>query len=356
MDRKAMDRTKSDRPLADRKIPETRDSGEHANSRTLKARYTGGVGKSAAKPERFDRREAAPQRKRETASEAGRPFRKAWDGNAGRLEGKPKFRSAPQKAHSDIPLSVEIKKYLPLKTDKGRYREMRFILEGVKAIRDVVSLHPGSLHRVFITEGFQDSEFLNALKKARVKAERVGEESVQALCSTETPQKVVAIADFATLKPDWNSARLVILLDAVQDPGNLGAILRTSAALGYDAVVLGKGTCDPYNPKVVRSSVGSLLRMPLETDEDLGAKIQFLRQKGFTIVATTPVATQTLEQLPKKKKVALLFGNEGAGLGRSYVDLSDAAVKIPIRSGVESLNVAVAHGILAWQLRSYLTH
>jgi TrmH family RNA methyltransferase len=68
------------------------------------------------------------------------------------------------------------------------------------------------------------------------------------------------------------------------------------------------------------------------------------------------VATQTLEQLPKKKKVALLFGNEGAGLGRSYVDLSDAAVKIPIRSGVESLNVAVAHGILAWQLRSSLTH
>ena len=146
------------------------------------------------------------------------------------------------------------------------------------------------------------------------------------------------------------AARNVALIDGVQDPGNLGAILRTAAAMGVDAVVLGKGTCDAYNPKVVRASAAALLRVPLETGEDLAAKMQFLRLKGFTVVATSPHAQQTLEQAKLRRKVALLFGNEGAGVGANLADQADVQVRIPMRGKVESLNVAVAHGLLTHEL------
>jgi RNA methyltransferase, TrmH family len=115
-------------------------------------------------------------------------------------------------------------------------------------------------------------------------------------------------------------------------------------------VVLGKGTCDAYNPKVVRASAASLLRVPLETGEDLGAKIHFLRLKGFSIVATSPHAQGTLQQAKLRRKVALIFGNEGAGVGLNFLDQADTIVRIPMRGKVESLNVAVAHGLLTYEL------
>jgi TrmH family RNA methyltransferase len=117
-----------------------------------------------------------------------------------------------------------------------------------------------------------------------------------------------------------------------------------------DAVVVGKGSCDPYNPKVVRSSVGALMRLPFETGEDLGAKMEFLRLKGFSIVATSSHARLTLDQAKLRKKVALIVGNEGAGTGAQYQDMADTVVKIPLKNKVESLNVSVAHGILTYQL------
>lgn len=247
-------------------------------------------------------------------------------------------------------LSPEVKKFLPLLTEKGRYKESRFLLEGAKNIADVAETSPEILHAVLVAEGFEDAALKARLDALRVRTRVVAPADISALCGTETPQGIVAVANFGALRPDWTSIRSVTLLDGVQDPGNLGAILRTSAALGMDAVVLGKGTCDPYNPKVVRASAAALLRMPLETGEDLAAKIHFLRLKGFTVVATSPHAKITLDQAKLKRKVALLFGNEGGGVGANLIDQADQTVRIPMRGKVESLNVAVAHGLLAYDL------
>ena len=220
----------------------------------------------------------------------------------------------------------------------------------MKNIADVLAISPAILHQVFVTEDLKEKELLAALKKHRIATVTVTLDDIRNLADTETPQGAIAVCDFATLRPDWNLARYVTVLDAVQDPGNVGAIFRTSAALGMDALVLGKGSCDPYNPKVVRSSVGAIMGMPFETGEELGSKIGFLRQKGFSVVATSSHAKQTLEQAKLRKKVALIVGNEGAGTGASYLDMADAVVRIPLKSKVESLNVAVAHGILSYQL------
>lgn len=248
------------------------------------------------------------------------------------------------------PASAEIKPFLPLKTDKGRWKESRFLLEGAKNIADVLSVSPGILITVMYSEEFADKDLLALIKKNRIEMIKVSQDDIRALADTESPQGILAIANFATLKPDWSTARYVTLLDGVQDPGNVGGIFRTSLALGMDAVVVGKGSCDPYNPKVVRSSVGALMRLPFETGEDLGAKMEFLRLKGFSIVATSSHAKLTLDQAKLRKKVALIVGNEGAGTGAQYQDMADAVVKIPLKNKVESLNVSVAHGILTYQL------
>jgi TrmH family RNA methyltransferase len=247
-------------------------------------------------------------------------------------------------------VAPEVRKYLPLKQEKGRYRASRFLIEGVKNITDVINISPQVIYAVLAAEGFDDADLAELLRKHRIRVQVVHPRDLAALSDTEAPQGIIAVANFAALKPDWNAARYVILLDGIQDPGNVGAILRTSAAFGMDAVVLGKGTCDAYNPKVVRSSAACLLRLPLESGEDLGAKIHFLRTKGFSVVATSPHAKLTLEQAKLRRKVALLFGNEGAGVGENLLDQADARVRIPMRGKVESLNVAVSHGLLTHEL------
>ena len=247
-------------------------------------------------------------------------------------------------------LSPDVKKFLPLLTEKGRHKESRFLLEGAKNISDVAENSPEILHTVLVAEGFEDTVLKARLDELRIRTRVVKGTEISALCGTETPQGIIAVANFGSLRPDWTTIQSVTLLDGVQDPGNLGAILRTSAALGMDAVVLGKGTCDPYNPKVVRASAATLLRMPLETGEDLTTKIHFLRTKGFTIVATSPHAKITLDKATLRKKVALLFGSEGGGVGANLIDQADQVVRIPMKGKVESLNVAVAHGLLAYEL------
>jgi TrmH family RNA methyltransferase len=248
------------------------------------------------------------------------------------------------------PVAPEIRPFLPLKTDKGRWKESQFLLEGAKNIQDALSVSPGIIQTIFLAEGFDDKDMLAVIKKNRIDVVPISMDDLRNLCDTEAPQSILAVANFATLRPDYNTARYVTLLDAVQDPGNVGAILRTSLALGMDSVIMGKGTCDPYNPKVVRSSVGALLRLPFETGEDIGSKMEFLRQKGFSIVATSSHAPITLDKAKLRKKVALIMGNEGAGTGATYLDMADAVVKIPLKNKVESLNVSVAHGILSYQL------
>lgn len=263
--------------------------------------------------------------------------------------GKPASSGYAEPAFEAV-LSPAVKKFLPLLTEKGRYKESRFLIEGAKNVADVVEVSPEIIHTVLVAEGFENPELKAALDYRRVRTQVVTAAELAALSGTETPQGVVAVANFGALRPDWVKINTVTLLDGVQDPGNLGAILRTSAALGMEAVVLGKGTCDPYNPKVVRASAAALLRLPLETGEDLAAKIHFLRTKGFTIVATSPHAKVTLEQSKLRRKVALLFGNEGGGVGENLIDQADEVVRIPMKGKVESLNVAVAHGLLTYDL------
>ncbi len=246
--------------------------------------------------------------------------------------------------------SPTVRAYRSLMTEKGRLKESQFLLEGVRSIRDVIAISPSIVNMLLIADDFQDLELLDLARKHRIQTTTVSSAEIGDLSQTETPQGVIAVTNFAALKLDWSLVRHVTLLDGVQDPGNVGAIFRTSVALGMDALVLGKGTCEAYNPKVVRSTVGALMRIPFESGVDLPSKLAFLRLKGFSIVATSSHAHGTLDTVKLRKKVALIVGNEGAGTDQRIMDLADTVVRIPLKNQIESLNVGVAHGILSYQL------
>lgn len=142
----------------------------------------------------------------------------------------------------------------------------------------------------------------------------------------------------------------LLLIDQVQDPGNLGTMIRTADAAGFSQVVLGKGTVDLYNDKVVRASQGSIFHIPI-IQADLLELIPALQSQTYTVLASAlenAVAYDTVEQL---EKIALVMGNEGSGIAPEILQLADKCIKIPIYGQAESLNVSIAAGILMYQLR-----
>ena len=181
---------------------------------------------------------------------------------------------------------------------------------------------------------------------------RVTDAELASAADTESPQGVLAIAPVPerTLEGMQPSERtLLLVLDALQDPGNVGTILRTAAALGVDATLALPGTVDLWNAKVVRSAMGAHFHHPTLscTWDELDT---FRRQHGLALWAAD-AAGDAVEAIPTPARLALVVGNEGGGLGAEAHTRADRLVALPISAAVESLNVAVATGILLYVLR-----
>ena len=293
--------------------------------------------------------------------------RKVWNEDTG----APVFR---QRRHEDQPelapelLALETPDLVPeveaekdppwfrrivaLSTEKGREREEKFLAEGLRVVAEMVQYHPDIVDGIYVTEGFSDEALQENARNANLRIHELTAEQMAKVSTTVTGPGVVAVCRTASRKPDYDRAHLITLVDAIQDPGNLGALFRTSLGFGSGGMLLGKGTVNPFNPKVVRGSSGTFLRVPFEHGVDLQERIQFLRQKGYCIVATDLHAKQSLADISPRKlrKVALIMGNEGMGAEKGLIEQADEWVRIPMGESLESLNVSVAHGILSFQL------
>ena len=245
-----------------------------------------------------------------------------------------------------------VKKIAQLQTDKGREKHGKFLIEGTTCIKEAILFSPNIVEKIKVLSSYDNEEMNDLILKHDLSHEVIDEKDFNYICGTQTSQGIIAVCRTSVLKPNYDSAKLVVLVDSIQDPGNLGSIFRTSLGYDVDSIIMGKGTCDPFNSKVVRGSSGTMLRVPFENRVDLAERISFLRNKGFTIVATSPHAKSTLRDVKLRKKVAFLVGNEGAGAQQGYMDMADETVKIPMPRTVESLNVAVAHGIVCSELYS----
>lgn len=267
------------------------------------------------------------------------------------------------------------RKLLALTTEKGRAREEKFLAEGVRVVDEIITNHQDVLLGIYaagtrkldengapvldekgeeiFVEANTLSPLLDKARKQNLNVRVIAEDQIRRLSSTVTTQGVIAVCRMASSKPNYEKSRSILtIVDAIQDPGNLGAIFRTSLGFESAGIVIGKGSVNPFNPKVVRGSSGTFLRVPFERDVDLIDMINELHRYGYTIIATDLHGKQSLAEIEPRKlrKVAFLVGNEGAGTDRRLIDISDETVRIPMSSELESLNVAVAHGILSYEM------
>ncbi|MYL29127.1 RNA methyltransferase [Halobacillus halophilus] len=170
-----------------------------------------------------------------------------------------------------------------------------------------------------------------------------------AVAETETPQGIAAVV----AKEDYTftPGSLTLMLDAVQDPGNIGTLIRTADAAGFDQVIVGTGSVDIFNDKVIRASQGSLFHLPVLTG-DLTDYVGGLKNQGVEIWASTLENAASYKDLPIPEKAALVVGNEGSGISEELVEAADQQVYIPIYGQAESLNAAIAGAVLMYHLKS----
>jgi TrmH family RNA methyltransferase len=242
-----------------------------------------------------------------------------------------------------------------LQRRKARERQGLFVAEGVRTVDELLR-SPLEVRAALIGPGLSDTprgaELATAIVDRRIPVEEVGEREFDSAAGTESPQGILAIGvvpdHTLTDLPSADSTRLLIL-DAVQDPGNVGTLLRTAAALGATATFSLPGTVDLWNAKVVRSAMGAHFHHPCfsGTWDQLDT---FRRERSITVWAADAAGT-AVDELEPPSRLALVVGNEGSGLSSYSRTRADRLVALPITAAVESLNVAVAAGILLYELR-----
>lgn len=244
-----------------------------------------------------------------------------------------------------------VKDLRQLHRSKSRRQQQCLLLEGTHLLE--VALQQGyPLEVLCYTEAWQAKypPLAAAAQRQAARTEVVSEAVLTTVATTVHPDGVVAILDDHHLPRQAASPlRLGLLLAAIQDPGNVGTMIRTAAAAGADGLWLGPGTAAADHPKVLRASAGMALRFPVLPTADVGETIATLKQQGVAIVATTMGADCVYWDWDWRSPSLIVLGNEGAGLGEEIQALADGQVSIPQTSGVESLNVAIAAGLLLYE-------
>ncbi|MHA7141514.1 TrmH family RNA methyltransferase [Arthrobacter sp. Sr33] len=274
------------------------------------------------------------------------------------------------------PRADRVKEVARLAGRPARLRQGRFLAEGPQSVREALALHsarhtagePEVIEELFITEECLDRHAELGLFEGQPAPRLVTEEVLAAMSSTVTPQGVIAVCSFVDVPLEAMLAReprLVAVMVEVRDPGNAGTILRAADSAGADAVVLTSSSVDLYNPKAVRSTVGSLFHLPVVLGADLDLVLTSLRERGITVLAADgygDVDLDTLQEGSARRRLApsaenagdgssaarleaptaWLFGNEAQGLPDVVLKGADHRVAVPIYGRAESLNVGTA--------------
>lgn len=253
----------------------------------------------------------------------------------------------------DNPRSPRVRAVKKLAKRKARQETGRFLVEGPQAVSEAVASRPELLADVYLTPAARErADYLPAAIAAGAGVHTVSDPVLAAMADTVTPQGVLAvcriphttIADIVARRP-----RLVAVLHEVRDPGNAGTIIRAADAAGADAVILTGGAVDAYNPKVVRSTTGSIFHIPV-VHGDLAEVATALRGAGLRLLAAE-LGGEELTAVPEllADPTAWVFGNEAHGLDAAAVALADRAVRLPIYGHAESLNLATAASVCLYQ-------
>ena len=254
--------------------------------------------------------------------------------------------------------NAQIKRIQKLKKNvRFRRQEKCFLAEGFKMVEEAVRFRLAQTIYVSVEAKHEYEQRISHTLKEKF-AEKISVEWVSAgvfreISDTETPQGILALVQM----PEYDREQLIntqdaafICLEDIQDPGNLGTIFRTAEGAGMTAVVLSKECVDLFNPKVVRSTMGALFRVPYYVAQDITTEVERLQKKGFTMYAAALSAEREFTSCDYAGKVGILIGNEAKGLKKETCETAEQKVKIPMEGQLESLNAAVSAALLMYEV------
>ncbi|MUV39372.1 putative tRNA/rRNA methyltransferase YsgA [Lentibacillus sp. JNUCC-1] len=236
----------------------------------------------------------------------------------------------------------QVKQWKKLQTKKGRGQTGLFWIEGFHLVEEAVA-SDWEVHHIIVGENVQLSSIY-----ADYPNTAVAEHVFDYLAETRQPQRIAAVVKMK--QHEAVAGKNILLIDAVQDPGNLGTMIRTADAAGFDGVVAGANSVDMFNDKVIRATQGSLFHIPV-VQQDLLTAIGQLKKNDFKVWAAALEGAETYTMVQPSEKTALLVGNEGAGISQTLLEKADTVVSIPIRGQAESLNVSIAAAILMYYIK-----
>lgn len=250
------------------------------------------------------------------------------------------------------PQNEKVKQWASLLDKKNRDRSNQFIIEGVHLIQDAMAADAEIISVIYEDERGLPDELNEAESSASPKTEWISaSRAVMAKCTgTDTPPPVFAVLrkPGVTEESLWHDHSFVVALDGVRDPGNLGTIIRSADAAGANAVVLGRGCVDLYNPKTVRSTMGSLFHLPI-IQGDLTELLPKAKAHGAKVIGTSLQAEHSCYSYDWRQPTWLLMGSESEGLSPETRASVDESVIIPMAGRAESLNVAMATTVLLFE-------
>lgn len=246
----------------------------------------------------------------------------------------------------------EIVKHIKKLADK-KYRDQNncYIIEGIKLVEEAIQEEALIEKIVICEESTKTAEISKNLmyEIAKYDCIYVTEKIFKTISQVMNPQGILAVIKKNKERPLINyNEDIIVALDDIQDPGNLGTILRTVDSVGLKQLIVSKGTADVYNPKVVRSSMGAIFRVEVIEVENLKETIEIIRRNNYNLLVTSLQTENSVYDIDYNKKV-IVIGNEANGVSKEIQDMADQKIKIPMLGKTESLNASVATGVILYE-------
>lgn len=243
------------------------------------------------------------------------------------------------------------------KKAKERREKKAFVVEGPKMVLEAPAEW---LKAVYVSESYENNpenrtalrELGEKCKKNQAAFEIVADSVFKNVSDTQTPQGIMAVVTM----PEYHLEQLLrgekthlLILESIQDPGNLGTMIRTGEGAGISGIIMNKTTVDLFNPKTIRSTMGSIYRVPFLVTEDLADTMHKLKENGVSLYAAHLKGQHSYDEENYTKACGFLIGNEGNGLSDEIADLADTYIRIPMEGRVESLNAAISATLLMYE-------
>lgn len=254
------------------------------------------------------------------------------------------------------PSNQIIKDAKSLHKKRFRWDKRRFFIEGVRAVEESIISNAEIDYVLYSDMLFSvkgGDKLFDQIKLLQCRSYHISDKLFQEITDTESPQGVFAsvkfnIHDIESVLAD--KGNFFILLDRVQDPGNLGTIIRTADAFGSNGIIVTNGCVDVFNPKTIRSTMGSIFHTPLLYYNEINDAIKDLNNRGIQIMSTSLDSSNYCYDIDFKTNFALVIGNEASGVSESIINASDCLIKIPMQGKAESLNAAIASAVIMYEV------